>query len=200
MSELRVVVVPVGRVPPDEVADAAHQVAKVLNRPVELREPAPISRGGEDPDRNQYRAAEVLAEARRALPRLGVASLLGGAPADSPVPTPNADAAIFVTDVDLFAPAKDHVFGELDGAHHAALLSVRRLREAFYRRKADPPRQRARLAKQILRAIGLLRGLRDCGDPSCAMSAAQALADIDRKKERYCAACWKRIATGAFRI
>jgi len=131
---------------------------------------------------------------------LKVAKLVGATAAGSPVPTPKPDATVFVTDLDLFTPTTEGVFGELDRAHGAALLSVRRLREAFYRRKADPAKQRSRLVKQILRAIGLLRGRGDCRDPGCAMSTAQVVADIDRKKERYCAPCWKHISTGSFRI
>ena len=200
MSELRVVVVPVGRVPVDEVEDALGRIAKVLNRPVEMRAPAPIPRAAEDAARSQYRSGPFLVEVRRSVPTLGVVKLVGVAAAGSPVPTPNPDATLFVTDVDLFTPSTEGVFGELDRARGAALISIRRLREAFYRRKADPMKQRARLVKQILRSIGLVRGLPDCGDPSCAMSSSQVVADIDRKKERYCGSCWSRLSTGSFRL
>lgn len=200
MSELRVVVVPVGRVSTEEIEGALGKVVKVLNRPVEMREAAPIPRAAEDTTRSQYNSTRFLAEMRRGLPRLKVARLVGVAASGDPVPTPKPDATVFVTDVDLFAPATDNVLGELDRAHGAALLSVRRLREAFYRRKADPAKQRARLVKQILRTIGLLRGAGDCRDPGCAMSATQVVTDIDRKKERYCGPCWKRISTGSFRL
>jgi predicted Zn-dependent protease len=200
MSELRVVIVPVGRVPLDEIEGALTRVVKVLNRPVELREAAPIPKASEDAARSQHRAGAFLAGARRALPRLKVAKLVGATATGSPVATPKPDATIFLTDVDLFTPSTEGVFGELDRSHGAALLSVRRLREAFYRRKADPAKQRARLVKQILRAIGLIRGRGDCGEPGCAMSPAQVVADIDRKKERYCGPCWKHISTGSFRI
>ena len=200
MSELRVVVVPVGRVPLDEIEGTLGRVVKVINRPIELREAVPIPRGAEDASRRQYRSAAFLAEVRRALPRLAVAKLVGATMTGSPVATPKPDATVFLSDVDLFTPSTEGVFGELDRAHGAALLSVRRLREAFYRRKADPGKQRSRLVKQILRAIGLIRGRGDCRDPGCAMSTAQVVADIDRKKERYCAPCWKHISTGSFRI
>jgi len=67
MSELRVVVVPVGRVPLDEIEGALSRVVKVINRPIELREAAPIPRGAEDASRRQYRTAPFLAEVRRAV-------------------------------------------------------------------------------------------------------------------------------------
>ena len=52
----------------------------------------------------------------------------------------------------------------------------------------------------MLRVIGLMRGQVDCRDPSCVMSPGSVVADIDRRRERYCAPCWKRISTGSFRI
>jgi predicted Zn-dependent protease len=32
------------------------------------------------------------------------------------------------------------------------------------------------------------------------MFTTTALADVDLKPEKYCAACWRRITTGAYRI
>ena len=80
------------------------------------------------------------------------------------------------------------------------MISVRRLREAFYKRKADPVRQRTRLVKLALYVVGRARGLPDCATASCAMFTTTALADVDMKPEKYCAACWRRMTTGAFRI
>ena len=198
MSELKVVVAPVGKMDAGEIEATLARVSKVLNAPVELRDAAPLTRTHEDTERRQFKAARLLAELRRGLPRLGVAKRVGGD--ESGPPTAKPDALIFVTDVDLFTPQTEGVLGELDATHKAALLSVRRLREAFYRRKADPAKQRSRLIKQILRAVGLLRGLSDCRDPGCSMSATRAVTDLDHKKERYCAPCWRHLSTGAFRV
>ena len=200
MSELRVVVVPVGRVDRAEVQSALRRVSKVLRRPLELRRPAPVPRSAEDTVRGQYRAGPMLAALRRELVGLGVDELVGADVPGTPVPTPSPDATVFVTDVDLYTPSTSGVLGDMDVQHRAAVLSIRRLREAFYRRKADPAKQRARLVKEILRVVGRLVGLADCGDPGCALATTVALADIDRKAERYCARCWKHLSSGAFRI
>jgi archaemetzincin len=143
-----------------------------------------VPRAGDDPARGQHLAAPFLAALKAALPK--------GAPPP--------DAAIFVTDVDLYRPQTDGAFGEIDARGKVAVLSVRRLREAFYKRKADPAKQRSRLVKMILFALGRIRGLTDCRDPQCVMAAMSALADVDGRSERYCAACWKYFSTGAFRI
>jgi archaemetzincin len=110
------------------------------------------------------------------------------------------DAAIFVTDLDLFRPQTEGVFVEVDPAGHAAVISLRRVREAFYRRKADPGKQRSRLIKLSLYALGRARGLPECKDPGCALFTTTALADVDMKPEKFCAACWRRLTTGAYRI
>lgn len=202
MQELRITLVPVGRLDVAELEAAAVRLAKILNRTLELREAAPVPRASEDVARAQHRSGPMLAELVAGLPKLKASKLIGGATgaAAAPVATAVPDVVLFVTDVDLFTPNTDSVFGDLDPRRRAALLSVRRLREAFYRRKSDPAKQRSRLVKTLLHAAGRIRGASDCRDPRCAMAATLALADIDMKEEKYCAACWKRISSGSMRI
>jgi hypothetical protein len=195
---------------PAEVEAAGARLAKVLNKPVTLRQPAPAPRAGDDPARGQHLAGPFLAELRGQLVRLPVVKVVGAAPAAGPAgaapaaaatPAGSApDATLFVTDVDLYKPQTEGVFGDIDPAAHVAVVSVRRLREAFYKRKADPVKQRARLVKLALYALGRARGLPDCRDSACALLTTGSLADIDTKPEKYCAACWKRMTTGAFRL
>jgi archaemetzincin len=209
--DLRLSIVPVGKIDPAEVEAVAARLAKILNQPVLLRQAAPVPKAGDDPARGQHLAGPFLGELRAQLNRLPVVRSVG-APATAapgspppgsppPVPAPAAvDTAIFITDVDLYKPQTDGVFGDVDAVSRIAVLSVRRLREAFYKRKADPARQRGRLIKLALYALGRARGLPDCRDAGCALSATTALADIDMKPEKFCAACWRRLTTGAYRL
>jgi predicted Zn-dependent protease len=203
MFDLRVAAVPVGKIDAAEVEAVAARVSKILNRPIELRAPAAVPRASEDAARGQHRADVFLVELRRELARLAVAKLVGGAAPPGPstlVPTPNPDAVIFLTDVDLFKPDTEGVFGDLDSRNRCAVLSVRRMREAFYRRKADPAKQRARIVKVMLQAIGRFRVVADCRDSRCVMAPTGALADVDLKEERFCGNCSKRLTTGVTRI
>jgi archaemetzincin len=195
--DLRIAIVPVGRMDPLDVEAVAVRIAKILNRAVTLRQPAPVPKAGDDPARGQHVAGPFLAELRGQLARLPVAKVVGAAQAPS---AETADATLFLTDVDLFKPGTDGVFGDIDAAAHVAVVSVRRLREAFYKRKADPGKVRARLVKLALYALGRARGLPDCRDAGCALLTTTALADIDMKPEKYCASCWRRMTTGAYRI
>ena len=201
MSAPRVAVVPVGRIDVAEVEAALGRVAKVLHAPVELRAAATLPRGTEDVARGQHDAVALLKALRQELPRLGIAKVVGAdlaAPEAKPA-TP-ADAIVFVTDVDLFTPSTDAVMAEIEVPHRAALVSVRRLKEAFHRRKADPAKQRSRLVKEILRAAARIRGLPECSNEDCALAPTRAVMDLDRKSEHYCAPCWKRLSTGTLRI
>ena len=203
--DLRVAIVPVGRMDPSEVEAAAARIAKVLNQSVTLRQPATVPKAGDDPARGQHVAGPFLGELRGQLVRLPVAKVVGPQAVPDPPGQPAAGATaaqvtLFVTDVDLYKPQTDGVLGDIDATAHVAVLSVRRLREAFYKRKADPAKARGRLVKLALYALGRARGLPECNERACAMLATASLADIDMKPEKYCASCWRRLTTGAYRI
>lgn len=201
MAAPRVSVVPVGKMDAGEVESALTRVAKALGGPVELREPIPLPKATEDVARGQHAARALLVQLRGKLPTLRAVKLVGGdAGAGAPLTMAQPDAAVFVTDADLFAPGTEAVLADAAAPLKTALVSVRRLRESFYRRKADPQLQRARLAKEILRGIGRARGLPECNDPSCALGPTQTLHDVDRKAERLCATCLRRLTTGVVRV
>lgn len=200
--ELRIAIVPVGRVDPLEVEAAATRIAKILNGTVTLRQAATVPKAGDDPARGQHLAAPFLAELKGQLARLAVVKQITAHASAPAPPTAGAgvDVALFVTDVDLYKPQTDGAFGEIDPAAHVAVLSVRRLREVFYKRKPDPAKARARLVKLALYALARARGVPECNDAACVLAGAGSLADLDLKPEKYCASCWRRITTGAFRI
>jgi archaemetzincin len=203
--DLRIAIVPVGKMDPSEVEAAAARIAKVLNTSVTMRQPAPVPKAGDDPARGQHLAGPFLAELRGQLLRLTVAKVVGPPAAPEtkggPAPAANrADVTLFVTDVDLYKPQTDGAFGDIDPVSRVAVVSVRRLREAFYKRKVDPAKARARLVKLGLYALGRAHGLPECRERGCALFTTTALADIDMKPEKYCASCWRRMTTGAYRI
>jgi archaemetzincin len=196
-------VVPVGRMDLVEVESLASRIAKVLNRAVTLRQAAAVPKAGDDPARGQHLAGPFLADLRSQLPRLAAAKEVGAhAPEAVGAQGQGAPAAVtlFVTDVDLYRPQTDGVFGDVDAPSRTAVLSVRRLREAFYKRKVDPAKARGRLVKLALYALARARGLPECNDRACALSTTGSIADIDMKPEKYCANCWRRMTTGAYRI
>lgn len=199
VGDYHLAVVPVGRIDGEELKAAVARAAKVLHRPMEVREPLPVPRGAEDPERGQHRAAEVIKRLASEVLKLKQGELVG---ADDPEAKPpfQVDGFLFVTDVDLYTARTDGVLAALIAKLNCALISVRRQREAFYRRKADPVRQRARLVKELLRMAGRLRGMKECSDPECVLAPSRNVHDIDTKEERYCRNCETQLFEGRLRI
>ena len=199
MSEVRVAVVPVGKVSGEELEAALTRAAKVLRHPIELKASLGVPQGLEDRERGQFRAALLIARLRSSFPQLGPGRMIG-AEGSEQAASFSPDAIVFVTDVDLYTAKSDGVFTALLPAKGLGVVSLRRLREAFYRRSADPSKQRARLTKEILRAIGWLSGMPACREPQCVMSGTAMLADLDSKDEKLCRACAQRMFKGTVQI
>jgi predicted Zn-dependent protease len=193
-----VAVVLVGRIDAEEVEAAVARAAKVVRRPLELRDPLPVPYGTEDPARRQHRVSTFLEKLRGEVAKLKPGKLVGDVPEGAQ--RPRADAFLFVTDVDLHTANTDGVFAALLRPKQSAVVSVRRLREAFYRRRADPVRQRSRLVKEVVRMWGRLQGAPECSDPACAMAPSRVVPDIDTKDEKLCRACEQRLFEGTISV
>jgi len=199
VSEYHLAVVPVGRIDGEELQAAVVRAAKVLRQSVELREPLPVPRGAEDPERGQHRAAEILKRLSAEVLKLKQGRVIGAEDPEAKPPY-KVDGFVFVTDVDLYTAKTDGVFGALISKLSCAVISVRRQREAFYRRRADPIRQRTRLVKELLRMAGRLRGLAECQDAECVLAPSKNVRDMDTKEERFCRACEVRLFEGRVQI
>jgi predicted Zn-dependent protease len=199
VTSFHLAAVPVGRVHVEELEQALHRAAKVLRRPFELREALPVPRGTEDVARAQHRAAALLERLGAEVLKLRPGRLVGASDPEAKTPL-DPCGFVFVTDVDLFTAKSDGVVAALLAARRCAIVSVRRLREAFYRRRADPERQCARLTKELLRMAGRLRGLPECANADCLLAPSRSPLDIDAKEERFCRACEQRLFEGTMRI
>lgn len=197
MKEFHIAVIPVGRMDVAEVEAAMVRVSKLLRRPLELRATLPVPQGSEDRERGQFRAAKLMNGLRALVPQHGPGRMVGVEDRQAPL---KPDAHLFVTDVDLFTAKSDGVYAALIPSKRLAVVSVRRLREAFYRRPADPVKQRTRLVKEMLRMAVRLLGMSECGDPKCVFSPSKVMADIDIKEERICRACTQSLFEGTMRI
>lgn len=200
MADAHAVVIPTRKVEGPELEAVIGRAVKVLRAPLELRDPLPVPQGIEDVERRQFRASNLMTRLRAGVPQLGPGKLIGPDETTQAKPQLQPAGYIFITDVDLYTEKSDGVFAALLPAKKLAVISVRRLREAFYRRKADHGKQRARLSKEILRMVARLQGLKQCEDPACALASSRMLADLDMKEERFCRSCSQRLFTGTLRI
>ena len=193
-------VVPVGKVSAEELEAALARAARALRRPLELRAALPLPQGVEDRERRQFRAAALITRLSAALPQLGPGKLVGAEGGGATTRPARPAAAIFVTDADLFTANSDGAFAALLPSQHLGIVSLRRIREAFYRRSADPGKQRARLTKEIVRIAARLAGAPECSDMRCVLAPTNVLADLDLKQEQPCRACSQRLFQGTMRI
>lgn len=199
MNPFQMAIVPVGKIDPEDLEAVVVRAAKALRQPLELRGGLPVPRASEDPVRGQHRAAILMKRLRTSMLQIGPGRIIGSDDADAKAPL-KPDAFIFVTDVDLFTAQTDGVFAALNAAEGLGVVSIRRLREAFYRRKADSGKLRSRLTKELLRVAARLQGLKACDDAACPLSASRSVADIDAKAEQYCRTCSQRLFEGKVRI
>jgi len=166
----RIQVMPLGPVPPDQLAELCSGLGR------EFRVETEILPAEADPafafnlTRQQYHSTEILA------------SLLRKA-------TPASRHLLGVTPVDLYIPVLTFVFGEAQLQGNCALVSTHRLRQEFYGLPADAKLFRERLLKEAIHEVGHTLSLSHCDNYECVMSASHGVEWIDLKGWHFCAEC-----------
>ncbi len=101
----------------------------------------------------------------------------------------DAEKALGIADVDLYAPGLNFVFGEADLGGQGAVISVTRLRQEFYNHMGDAGLFFQRVLKEAVHEVGHMLGLGHCSDDKCVMYFSNSLADTDRKFSFLCSKC-----------
>lgn len=89
-----------------------------------------------------------------------------------------------VTSRDLYVEGLNFVFGLVDRAGKAAVISLHRPAAG-----TDDTTFRARAVKEAVHELGHTWGLGHCADPKCVMAFSNSLADTDRKEKEFCSRC-----------
>ena len=139
-----------------------------------LQETMPIPESAYNPTRKQYHSSIILANVRKfAEKKLAYDRVLG------------------ITDVDLYVPHLNFVFGEAEFPGKYAVISLFRLRPEFY---GQPPNKKLfleRTLKEAVHELGHTFGLKHCRNPSCVMFFSNSIIDTDRKGFSFCEKCSK---------
>jgi archaemetzincin len=106
---------------------------------------------------------------------------------------PDAAKILAVTSRDLFIPVLTFVFGHAQLGGQAAVVSLARLRQEFYRLPPDREIFLERAVKEALHESGHTFGLVHCADRACAMSLSTGVRQIDTKEAAFCAPCAGRV-------
>lgn len=93
-----------------------------------------------------------------------------------------------ITNVDLYAPHLNFVFGEAESPGKFAIISIYRLKHP------DNNIFIERVLKEAIHELGHTIGLAHCSNPSCVMYFSNSITDTDQKSYMFCNKCLKKLA------
>lgn len=146
------------------------ELEKVFEKPVRIAEGLEPPDYAYNPKREQYHSSEILEKMKR--------EKLEG-----------CDRVLGVGDVDMYVPSLNFVFGEADFYDRVAVISLIRLRQAYYGLPEDDRLFQERALKEAVHELGHTYGLRHCPDPKCVMHFSNSLKDTDIKSHKFCPGC-----------
>lgn len=149
-------------------------LVRTFKRAVDIRYKIGNLDSAYDAGRNQYISPRLLSRLKR-IKRDGSDKILG------------------VTDVDLYSPDYDFVYGEADINSGVATLSVFRLAQAHNTIDIDTFEDRA--VREAIHEMGHLFGLGHCRNPHCVMTTCTCVEEVDRAGSEFCITCNKEINT-----
>lgn len=94
-----------------------------------------------------------------------------------------------VTDVDIYSPGMNFIFGEANCPGKAAIISLFRLRPEFYGEEQNDQLFIERSIKEAVHELGHVFGLRHCKNPFCVMYFSLHIGMTDRKMRKFCEEC-----------
>jgi archaemetzincin len=170
----RILMVSIGSVDSDIMRNIAGVVEKVFRCMVSSGKEMPVPQDSYNPRRKQYLSTTILKEMQAAKPK-GFDRMLG------------------ITDVALYVPDLNFVFGQADLSSGVAIISMTRLRQEFYGFKPDRRLLQERAVKEAIHEIGHTYGLGHCNNPKCIMYFSNSLNDTDIKGPGFCNICRKQL-------
>jgi archaemetzincin len=174
---VKLAILRVGSVDSDIIHDIRKQLSEIFPKTVcvILDSEMPTPKNAYDSRRNQFHSSFVLAKIHQCAEKL------------------MADRVLGITDVDLYVPRLNFVFGEAECSGRAAVISLYRLRPEFYGLSPDSALFARRSVKEAVHEIGHTLGLGHCRDPSCVMFFSNSILDTDRKKSTFCERCYSLV-------
>jgi archaemetzincin len=166
-KERTIAVSPVGDVPREVIEELLPVLSEAFRCRAVAAPPVALSAAARDPSRGQYLSnvfLDSLAAARR----------------------PEWERLLGVTDVDLYVPELNFVFGQGDSRRGVAVFSIARLRSPDRGEPVTSERFARRAATEAIHELGHAYGLAHCSRRDCVMWFSNTLAESEQKGPRFC--------------
>ena len=171
--EMGIVLVAIGEVNRNVMDRLKDDLSKVFSKQVYVEKGMPEPLYAYNKKRNQYLSTAILSAMMGQKEYVPYEKILG------------------IVDHDLFVPELNFVFGE--ASSKAAVISLTRLRQTFYRLPEDQSLFHRRVLTEAVHELGHTYGLGHCGNPRCVMFFSNSLSDTDRKGPEFCPKCGKNL-------
>jgi archaemetzincin len=164
-----IVLVIIGKVDPKVIGVLKNDLTKVFGKEVLVAKGMPEAGYALNGKRNQYLSTAILNRLMEQKEYIVHEKVLG------------------IIDHDLYVPELNFVFGE--ASRKAAVISLTRLRQEFYRLPEDQNLFHRRSLTEAVHELGHTYGLGHCKNSQCVMFFSNSLIDTDRKCPDFCPTC-----------
>jgi archaemetzincin len=178
---VRICLMGVGDISSSTVAALGYAVAEILPCEPRVDRRRLNPQFALDPHRQQYWSAPILEHLEEMRP-------------------PDCDRILGVAEVDLCIPILTFVFGEALLERPPALISLHRLRPAFYGLPDDPEQTLDRATRESVHELGHTWGLVHCQEYACVMHVSRVADEIDLKGPGFCITCTATLAENGYAI
>lgn len=175
MKEKIIYLIPIGRVRRDILEFLRETLKEIFPYSFEIGNEIPIPEKSFNEKRNQYISFSFL----EALSKLDLPSSL---------------KILGITEVDLYVPYLNYIFGQAKIKGKEAVISLARLSNTFYGLPENLNLFKERALKEAVHELGHTFGLEHCFNLRCVMHFSNSLKDTDYKDYRFCNICQSKIS------
>jgi archaemetzincin len=167
---MKITLKPLGDIASETLEELKKRLNNVFGCPVEIKPGASQVANSYNPERKQYLSS-------------GLVNLLNALTKEKD------ERVVGITDVDLYTPGLNFIFGQADIISGTAIVSLCRLRQEYYGSPPDKALFLERATKEIVHELGHTFGLQHCPNLKCVMHFSNSLADTDWKEVSFCNKC-----------
>lgn len=103
------------------------------------------------------------------------------------------DMVLGITNIDLYVPSLNFIFGLASHITRTSIISLYRLMPEFYYQPSNPALLERRTIKEAVHELGHVLGAKHCSNSKCVMHFSNDITMTDEKEHKFCSGCRKII-------